>query len=311
LISKHSYLSILICALAVISGLMTASCTSPDPWRSFVIITDPHLSGDPDHEKRLSDCVDWINTHKESEHIELVFVIGDIAWEDDHLAQAMNILDGLTIPYVPIIGDNELHADDEEEFNAVFDPHYSYLSTVLDNWHKQPTPVWNPETKDYSYLQNFSFDFMGLHFVCLDWCTRFLEGLKGEQADLHDFTGGTWPWFKQDIIDCDKGKDNNIVMLSHHPMHVTPIIDLELGAFGVEENATIEAFTSDYGENIYANFAGHYHIGWREFRELGQYQVHVIEATHIGRNTMQLVHYQSDEGSFVYRHESVVVPTVD
>jgi hypothetical protein len=66
------------------------------------------------------------------------------------------ILDSLEkngIAYIPVIGDNEVQAGCEKEFQDVFRPHFKILSGTLDNWRKAPSPA------DGRYLLNFSFDY--------------------------------------------------------------------------------------------------------------------------------------------------------
>jgi len=295
---------LIACACLALTG-----CPPADPLYSFAVIADPHACSDGVNRERLADCVEWVNANAEANTIELVFVVGDIAWGGvDRIEGTKAILDGLEVPYLPLIGDNELHGGDEENFGIVFGPHYDQVGGILENWNRAPTPSWNPETEEMSWFHNFSFDHRGVHFMGLDWCTRFLEGIAGEQADLHDFAGGTWPWFTQDIEACDKEIANNIVMLTHHPMHVAPIVPVEAGAFSVAELDVIESFTSLYGDNVYANLAGHYHIWWHEIRRPGQYEIFITKATHLAENTLRLVTVLSDGTAFSYQHTPVVVP---
>lgn len=294
--------------LILLAGLALTGCPPADPLYSFVVIADPHAAGSQENTERLIDCVEWVNANDEENMIELVFIVGDVAWGGDRIAQAKEILDGLNVPYLPIIGDNELHGGDEETFDIVFGPHYDQLATLLENWDRAPTPVWNLEMEELSWFQNFSFDHRGVHFVGLDWCTRFPEGIAGEQADLHDFDGGTWPWFTQDIEGCNMEMGNNIVMLTHHPMHVAPFVPIEAGAFSIAEDETIGLFTSLYGENVYANLAGHYHIWWHEIRWRGQYEIFITKATSLAENSLKLVTVSSDGTDFSYQHTPVIVP---
>ncbi len=295
--------------LAILSvALLSTGCPPPppNPLFSFAVIADPHLAGNPDYQARLEFCVDWINANAEEKLIELVFIVGDIAWgSGGQMDIALQILDGLTMPHIPIVGDNEMHGW-EAEFDTVFGAHYDYLATVLDNWDNPPTPVWNPEIEDDSYFQNLSFDYRGLHCMGIDWCSRVMEGLAGEQADLHDFEGGTWPWFTSDIENCDKTMGANILMFTHHPMHTAPILPIEVASFSLAEILTIEAFTAGYGSNVNANLAGHYHIWWQEARGLGQYTIYVTGATHMGKNKLRLVRVYDEGTAFSYHHELVI-----
>ena len=70
---------------------------------------------------------------------------GDIAWggprNDRNLNKAKAILDNLNnagIPYIPLIGDNEVQTGCEKEFDEVFGRQGRYLSNKLMNWQKKP-----------------------------------------------------------------------------------------------------------------------------------------------------------------------------
>lgn len=289
-------------ALTILAGSVLTGCPPPDTLYSFAVIADPHVYSNPESGARLASCVEWINAVEEEKLVEFVFVVGDLG----RFAEVKAILDGLAVPYVPIIGDNDVIASDED-FDMVFAPQYEHLATVLENWQRQPTPVWNPEVEEYSYFQNFSFDHRGVHFMGIDWCSRTDGSIDKEQADLHDFEGGTWPWFVEYITNCDKEMLENIVMLTHHPMHVAPVIPLEIVSFSIEEDETINLFTGVYGDHVYANMAGHYHVWWHEYRELGQYELFVTEATHLLGNTLRLVHVYNDGEGFSYFHVPLVI----
>lgn len=95
--------------------VLTASCKYCERF-SFAIIADPHIDGDVNHEANLENAINWLISNKNEKHIELVFVLGDIAWGDSrgnrNLRIAKETLDHLNhagIPYIPVIGDNEIH----------------------------------------------------------------------------------------------------------------------------------------------------------------------------------------------------------
>lgn len=317
--------------LVCFASLVFIGCLPPDGQIfSFVVIADPHVSNGTDNAEELEACVEWINDHHEDENksIQTVFVVGDMGGSRGSLAKA--ILDDLTIPYVPLIGDNDVHwsGGGEEndrfytggrEFNDTFGDVFDELASVMENWNKAPTPVWNPEIGTYSYLHNFSFDVGGVHFTCLDWCTRKNQPtqedpLQTEQADLHDFQEGTWQWFTDDITQCNKDAEENIVMLSHHPMHIAPVIGelpVNLGAFDHNELDQVESFTAMHGSHVYANISGHYHINWYEARPEGGYEVYVAWGSHTEPSArMKLVRVYRDNGSFFYDH-TYILPEIE
>jgi hypothetical protein len=227
---------------------------------SFAIIADPHIDGNPDNRAKFETAVDWIINNKESKDIELTFVLGDIAWGgtkgNRNLGTAKKILDRLGnngIPYIPVIGDNEIQAGCEKEFQDVFGPHFNTLSRILYNWRKAPVPAAG------KYLQNFSFDYKGCHFVCPDFNSRKADGQGGE---LHDFTGGSWPWFKNDIERCPKPKNENIVIMTHIGMFSTGFEFADKFVYSESDMDKIKGFLNGYKDNVDTNYAGHLHLNW-------------------------------------------------
>jgi len=297
--------------LLLLPALLLTGCPPPEtPLFSFGVIADPHVYGGPSSENalKLAAVVDWINANKDLPiyGLELVFVVGDLGGGAG-LGTAREILDGLTVPYVPLIGDNEIHGD-EQLFHDTFAPRYAELASTLENWSEAPAPVWNPQWGKDSWFQNHSFDYQGIHFVAADWASRGGSGIEGEQADLHDFAGGTWPWFAADLAGCPKDFGENIVLLSHHPMHVSPVFpDLEVASFSPDEVDVIEGLTATYGDHVSADLAGHYHIDWYEDRPGGQYELYVTEAVHMGVKNLRLVKVYNDGSAFHYDHVRVVV----
>ena len=98
----------------VASVILTASAGYGETF-SFAIIADPHIDGNVNNKAKLISAVDWIISNKDNNDIELVFVVGDIAWggyrSDRNLRTARVILYRLNpagIPYIPVIGDNEI-----------------------------------------------------------------------------------------------------------------------------------------------------------------------------------------------------------
>jgi len=247
--------SIIVSTLAIIA----TSCAYGETF-SFAVLADPHLNGDLDHKDKLQTTVDWIISNKTDEDIELVFVLGDIAWggprQNRNLKIAKEILDRLNnveIHYIPIIGDNEVHAGYEKEFQEVFEKQFQYLSGTFQNWQKAPLPVKG------RYLQNFSFDYKGCHFVCADFVSREAADESGE---LHDYAGGSWQWFKNDIEHCDKPKKENIVIMTHIGMFRTGFQFADQYLFSESQMNKIKLFLYDYRDNIDSNYAGHIHQNW-------------------------------------------------
>ncbi len=239
--------------------ILTASAGYGETF-TFAIIADPHIDGNVDNKTSLISAVDWIIDNKDKKDIQLVFVIGDIAWggsrSNRNLKIARAILDRLNeaaIPYIPVIGDNEIQRRCEKEFDVIFKKQYRYLDGVLGHWRKAPTPVKG------MYLQNFSFDYKGCHFVSCDFNSRKKDDEGGE---LHDFEGGSWPWFKKDIETCQKAGKESIVIITHIGMFRTGFSSADQYLFSHDEMNKMKSFLYDYREYVDSNYAGHIHQNW-------------------------------------------------
>ncbi len=175
-------------------------------WRtssySFAIFADPHVTTNA---AKLQEAVSKVNTAYPN--VKFVIVLGDLiqgeaATAADYKTQfnnAKTALDGLTVPYIPTIGNHDVWCNlsggtitlqdgtttipvytdttyPEAIFDQVFGPVYAGLTTTLPGWTKQGgmpiTPNPNNSAFPPTYFQNFAFDWGDFHFVCLDFCAR-------------------------------------------------------------------------------------------------------------------------------------------
>ena len=267
---------------------------------SFAVYADPHLTEAAlEHQERLSAAVEWTNSQPQ---IELVVVVGDIGWSGG-LPIAKALLDGLNAPYLPIIGDNEVHIGAEETFDDVFADQYALLATVVDDFERGPVEVENPEWHRTSWFQNMRFAYRGVHFIGLDWCSRDDDFLLGEMAALHDFDGGTFPWFQDELGTIEAGPSEDVLLFSHHPMYLSP------GAFNILDMEIVNGETRPLEDRVAAAFAGHWHLDWDEpVITASGYSVHITDATWDDENTVRVVHVRGNGQRFEYEHELVIVP---
>ena len=235
---------------------------------SVIIIADPHVAQAGEYEERLRMTVDWINTHKEEEDIAFVAVLGDVGWGEG-LVLAHEALEKLDVPYIPIIGDNEVHFGDEERFFTIFEGAYTQAQEWCSDWNDSFSVVWNPEHEQDSSFGNFSCLFRNTRFYGLDWASRHSGSILGEMGDLHDFDGGSLDWFRQELI-TDEESSSPIFLFTHIPMYVNG------GAFDIYEMATLEELLASYSDRLISNFAGHYHSD--SYNELDLYDLVVVDA---------------------------------
>jgi hypothetical protein len=320
--AKRLSVFFLVIILPFILMISVVSCKETHDF-SIAVIADPHCTGSLEHWDRMDNAIAWINGNRTAKKIDMVVIVGDMAWGGSNLLAMKGKLDGLAVPYLPVIGDNEIHGGDEAVFDNVFSTQFHNLASVFaDSWNKAPTPVINPQTAKELYLQNYSFDYKGLHIICADWNTRKEEGglLETEQAELYDFEGGTWPWFTEDILSSTGTDKENILIFSHHPMHVSPaypLTKMDLGAFSYQDFKTITAFTLPLKDYISASYAGHYHVPMQHDVREGGYKVYVTRSLHQPRQledgnlleepTIKLINVTKKDGGFTFKNQLVYV----
>lgn len=264
---------------------------------SIAMIADPHIGGGGEHSERLRQVVQWLNEHQDSRTIDLVFVLGDVGWGEG-LSESKELLDGLTIPYVPIIGDNEVHFGDEENFGTVYGPQYEALSETVEDWYKDGGgAVWNPEHDQDSFFYNYAFSHKGLRLLSVDWASRSDHSLYGEMADLHDFDGGTWGFFEQEIQGSQEQKGDSVLIMSHIPM--------SMGFLDLAEAEQVGALTQSYTDRIYGNFSGHLHFNSDGFFEQAGFEYYVTNAVWDDQITVRMVEVWENEAEFSFQQEII------
>jgi parallel beta-helix repeat protein len=274
-----------------------------EKW-SFVFITDLHIGGlygkylgwryhSTDYDsagwndngvgeetvatQNLGEIVQEINSHIEEYNIAFVVVGGDLtdSGEISEFNKAVEILNKLKVPWIPIMGNHDVwpytsaenKAPEEQSdryFNDIFVSKYQELSNLFQNWTKATVPVWNPETNPnhYSYFQNFAFDYKGYHLIFLDFNARDdAPSGKGVMAegDLHNFTGGTWNWFTnhlREYVQKHPNSDENIILFAHHPFNEGIVSYM---GFSHDELDGMRSFLRNYANNVWGEFAGHTH----------------------------------------------------
>ncbi len=282
-----------------ISGDDDTTAPPMEPRFSVAVVADPHAYGGAENLQRLEAAVAWIETHAAERQIELVLILGDVTWNDG-FDDARAALDELSMPYVPIIGDNEVHSDDEQAWEEAFASQFEALASELDGWRKAEMPVFHPDAEADVWFQNTAFDVQGVHFVGLDWAARGVDGILGEAGFLHDFDGGTFPWFEDEVAAAAEGAEESVIFFTHIPMH--------LGAFDLEQMAALTGVTGPAADLVYANLAGHVHVNAEVEVEDGGYTVFVTDAVWDDENTVRMIQVSGNGLRFEYEHELVIVP---
>lgn len=270
------------------------------PRFRFAVIADPHItSADGDRPERLAQVVDWINASAAEEDLRFVLVLGDIAWSDG-FTTARTALDQLSIPYVPINGDNEVQFGADGTFDEVFADQYAFLSTTFDGWEMGATAVHDLDADRDTWFHNFAFDYEGVRFVGLDWASRHLGGPESELGVLHDYPDGTMPFLREQLAgeSADRPVEaplESMVLFSHIPMH--------LGGFDLDGAAVLTDAVGAVGTSVWANLAGHYHFDGEERVEEGGYDVIVSDAVWDDEVEVRVVSAAANEETFSWHTE--------
>lgn len=266
---------------------------------AFAILADPHVTTDVDHQERLAAAVDWVNANAAERDIELVWVVGDIGWGEG-LPIARDLLSELEPIWLPVLGDNEVVFGDEQNFGLVFDEQMRSLASTLPGWTRGAVEVENPVYEQTSWMHNFAFDYGGLRWIGLDWCSRSDNALLSELGELQDFEGGTLPYLSQELSALSGEGEEDILLFSHHPMHV--------GMFSDAQMRSLIDLIGPQAGRVSDNYAGHTHVNAEVEVEEGGYTVWVTDAVWDDVNTVRVVGVYSDGSRYEYTQELVIVP---
>lgn len=298
---------LILLALACTGATTTTTDTGgsgPEPaleYRfSFALIADPHIVSDPEHEERLIQVRDWLDSEAQDRGLAMVFVLGDIGWGDG-LERSYELLDGFELPWVPIAGDNMLHAGDEERWQEVFAPQIAEIGELFGGVDQAPQPTWNPIYERDAWYSNYTFAHQGVTFMALDWCSRSHEPIWGDTAELHDHDGGTFGWFQDQVQALPDGPQESVVMASHMAMHMGP------GSFNIDAADQLEGWAGAYADRLALSVGGHLHMDIDDTATVGGWDVRVMDATWEGALSLGIVDVWGNDRRFAYELERLIL----
>jgi hypothetical protein len=246
--------------LVLVAGLLLAAGARvhAQPF-GFAVLADPHIDGSTANTEALERCIEHILARKEAYRVKLVVVLGDIAWGRSstgipRLETARKTLDRLTragIEYVPIPGDNEIHAGEDAEFDRVFAPQYERLEQNLDDWHRM-----KPQPREGVFLQNFSFRVSACRFVCLDIVAR---GDPDRDAGLDRSPGGTLAWFENNLGLLGDAGPGSVLLFTHIGIFRTGFPQFDRHLLPESDLDTLTTLIKPHCTKVAAAYSGHIH----------------------------------------------------
>lgn len=278
-------------------GRPDTGASEPAHVFTYAILADPHVVDDGAHADRLRAAVAAIGDLPEDQAPELVFILGDIAWGGGW-GPAHGALDGLTVPWVPVLGDNPIQAGEETLFENTFSEHLDTVGATLPGWIRSARPVVGPEGEDL-WLQNARLDWKGVRFVALDINTRTMGTLWSELPDIFDLPGGTLPFLQEALESTPEGPEDRVVLLSHMPL--VPGLTLEA------QDALLDVL-APHPDTVWGNHAGHLHGNGQATWDEADLQIRTTDATWDDVNAFRLVEVWSDGTRFEYRDTIVELP---
>jgi hypothetical protein len=196
----------------------------------------------------------------------------------------VSILSNLVVPWLPVLGNHDVwqYNSTWEEKSPTGDQLFS--NTFANRFQQQLypdvdyftytgfTPVQNLEHNNItSYFQNWALRYCGASFFALDWISRAHAlsalGYKGAWpgAELHDYAGGTLPWFANELKLLAASTNGNspasITMLQHHSFRAPLGVPDMIYGFSGQQKSTIRNTLSKYlpVEQYWGVIAGAYY----------------------------------------------------
>lgn len=224
-------------------------------------------------ELKLCKAVAEINHYALQNKLDFVAISGDLtdSGEYEEFLKCKEILDELTVPYFPIIGNHDVWPYTrfkespipigDRYFNDIFSNHFeqfslNYGSNFTD---KRKIQTFSPEGHAM-FLCNFSYVLNNYRFIYCDFGTRKhtqkREPGVGPGAELFDFENGTFQWLNEQL-QLAQNNGQKAMVIAHFPLVFSPVT-FHYG-FNKSEYRKLSRLLYQYENTFEYWFCGHWH----------------------------------------------------
>ena len=142
----------------------------------------------------------------------------------------------------------------------------------------------------------------GGRVIGLDISPREKLGVVGEQGDLHDYAGGSWPWLQAELAKWQHLPKASVLIASHIPMQLTP------GGLDADQMAKVKALLDAHPGLVHGHIAGHYHVDLELRTPAMSHVSYVVGSTFAGNLPVHIATATVAPGGVTWQHETIDVP---
>lgn len=234
--------------------------------------------------KKIQLAIDKVNRLAGAQDIRFVFIAGDLtnSAERSEFQAAKSMLDGLQVPYFPIIGNHDMWPYVWKGAEAPAPLGKQYFDEVFGSYVKTLPDIFPGKIRSAGggEFVNYIFSYQGIGFIVADWNSRTASPFgpgASPGARLHDFAGGTYRWLTDLLRGGWQDDKSRVFLFQHHPFRAKMPREIA-GCFTRGDTARMRDLLRERigSPRLAAVLAGHQHRtfdgpafdGWPELRQI-------------------------------------------